>query len=521
MKWRFLFCFSLFFLSCQVQEAVPESTLRMVLKSEPSTLNPLTGRDLYSSIIEGFYNDTLIKRDLDTLEFKPMLAEKWEVGTDGLSYTFYLRKDVLWHDGKPFTADDVVYSFERILDPEVDAPHVRGYFLDAGIAKIEKVDDYTVKFIATKPYFLGLGVCGGLSLVPKHVFNNGTPFNYHPANRSPVGVGPYRFKEWKTGRKIVLERFDKYWGEKPDIKTLEFRLVSDDTIVLHALKKNELDVADLEAVQWMKQLGDESSSTFNRYKTVGSGYRYIGWNPKVSLFSDKKVRQALTYLINRNKILEKVEFGLANVVIGPFYTESSQYNKNIKPYPYDPVKGRKLLAEAGWKDSDGDGILDKDGKKFEFTFLYAAESTQTERMAPIIKEDLKNAGILMKIERMEWGAFVARVQKKDFEATSLGWSSGFETDPYQIWHSSQSKIEGGSNFISFENAEADKLIEQARVTLDEKKRNELYWKFQEILHEEQPYTFLFSSFNLDAVSKRVTNVIVHKAGFDIREWKIP
>jgi len=228
----------------------------------------------------------------------------------------------------------------------------------------------------------------------------------------------------------------------------------------------------------------------------------------------------MTMMVDRQRLLEKIEFGLGQVIESPFFVEAPQYDTSLKNIAYDPEKAKALLKEAGWADTDGDGILDKDGKKFSFVFLYPAASKFSERLAPILKEDLAKVGIEMTIDRMEWAVFLERIEKKNFDATALGWSTGYEDDPYQVWHSSQAKMERGSNFISFENSEADHFIESARTEFDPTLRNKLYDRFQEIIFDEQPYTFLFSTDSLVVVSKRFKNVIVHKTGLNTLEWKI-
>lgn len=511
---------TLFLVSCQAQPQSPPATLRVGLSAEPDILNPILASDAYASQIDGYVNDTLIERDKDTLKFKPKLARKWKISSNHLAYTFFLRNDVTWHDGKPFTADDVIYSFKKIQDPSVEAPFLRVYYAD--VERVEKIDDYTVKFVYKKPYFLGLSVCGGIPLIPKHVFDlPGEDFNYNPANRHPIGVGPFQFVEWKTNKKIVLERNENYWGPKPAIRRIEFKIITDDTIALQVLKKGELDIASLRPIQWVKQTSSQRFATaFNKYKYLVPGYNYIGWNSKNPLFSDKKVRQAMTLLIDRKKILEKINYGLGEITESPFFVGGNQYDISLKTHPHNPGFALQLLAEAGWQDTNGDGLLDRHGIPFSFVFLYPASSKFTERVAPILKEDLKKVGIEMNIERMEWAAFIGKIEKKEFEATSLGWSIGFEDDPYQLWHSSQSKIERGSNFVSFENGEVDRAIEEARAEFNPERRNSLYKKMQKIIYDEQPYTFLFANYSLVVVSNRFKNVIVHKAGIDPMEWEL-
>ncbi|MBI2340302.1 MAG: hypothetical protein HYU99_08070 [Deltaproteobacteria bacterium] len=493
--------------------------MRVGLGAEPDTLNPITSSDAYSSRILSYVNDSLIQRDNDTLEYKAMLAKSWEISDNHLMYTFVLRDDVFWHDGKKFTADDVVYSFEKIKDPKVEAPFLRVYYDD--VIRVEKLDDYRVKFVTKRPYFLGLSVCGTIPLIPKHIFDDGGDFNAHPAGRNPLGTGPYRFLEWKTNKRIVLVLNENYWGKKPAIDRMEFKIVTDDAIAIQVLKKGEIDYANMRPIQWVKQTGSQRfNEQFNKFKYLLPGFNYIGWNGKSPFFSDKRVRRAMTLMVDRQKLLEKINYGRGQVVESPFFVGGAQYNKNLKLHPHDPAQALQLLQDAGWRDGDGDGYLDKEGKKFSFTFLYPAASKFSERVAPILKEDLKKIGIEMNIEKMEWAAFLERIEKKKFDATALGWSTGFEDDPYQLWHSSQAKEEKGSNFVSFENKEADELIEKARIEFDEGERNALYYRFQEILYEEQPYTFLFASDSLVAVAGRFKNVKVHPVGLDPLEWEL-
>jgi len=514
----FLVFFSfVFFVSCANQDSVVPDTLRIGLSAEPDTLNPITASDAYASRINSYVHDSLIDRDLDTLEFIPKLATHWKISSNHLEYIFYLRKGVIWHDGHPFTADDVVFSFETILNPKVEAPFLRVYYAD--ISKVEKIDDYTVRFVYSKPYFLALSMCGSIPLIPKHIYDTETAFSQNPANRSPIGTGPYRFIEWKTGKRIILERYENYWDKKPAIKKMQFKIITDDTVTLQVLKKGELDLASIRPIQWIKQTNTKKfEESFYKLEYYVPGYNYIGWNNVSPLFSDAKVRIAMTLMIDRKKILEKINFSLGKIVESPFFIGTDQYNTSLVPHPYDPQKARILLSEAGWKDTNGDGWLDKNQITFRFNFLYPSGSKFGERLGPIMKEDFKKVGIDMSIERMEWAAFLDRIEKKNFDATALGWSSSFETDPYQVWHSSQAKIDRGSNFISFENPEADFLMEKAKVEFNEAKRNKLYYELQDIISREQPYTFLFVNSSLVVVSKRFENVVVHKAGIETKEW---
>lgn len=489
------------------------------LSGEPATLNPITSTDAYSGEIQRFVYESLIKRDPQSMEMVPALAERWTVSGDHLTYTFYLKKNIRWQDGKPFTAKDVRFSFDRINDPKVDAPHLRNYYQD--IEKLDVVDDYTVRFHYRVPYFQALQFCGQIPIVPAHLFKEGEDFNQHPIGRNPVGTGPYKFLRWETGKEIVLVRDDNYWGEKPALKKIVFRIITEPTVALQVLRQGGLDEMGLRAIQWEKQTQSKRfNEDFRKLSYDLPSYSYIGWNMRRPLFSDKRVRQAMTMLVDRELILKKILFGLGTIVSGPFYVNSPEYDKDLKPYPYDPQRALALLTAAGWTPRNGDGILQKNGVPFQFEFLIAASSPFAEQLATILKENLKDVGIDMSIRKLEWAVFVQRIEDHEFDACTLAWSLGWESDPYQVWHSSQA-VAKGSNFVGFVSPESDRLMEEARREFDAEKRRQLYYRFQEIVHDEQPYTFLFTTKALQAVSRRFENVVVYPMGVSSLYWWVP
>ena len=491
--------------------------LNIHLSAEPDTLNPITSTDAYSSSINSHIYENLVERDKDTLEIVPLLAERWQISKDKLRYRFFLKKGVKWSDGVELTADDIIYSFNKIKDPQTACAQLKVYYLD--VKEVKKIDKYTIEFKYSKPYFLALEFCGGIPIVPKHIFADGTDFNTHKNNRFPVGTGPYKFKEWQTGKKIVLVANENYRGKSPSIKKVVYKLVSESNVALQMLKKGELDYMSLRPIQWVRQTNsDKFNDKFYKLKYYNPSFNYIGWNSRKSFFSDRRVRQALTHLINRKAILDKLKFGLGKIVTGNFYLYSKNYNKNINYLPYDPDQGKKLLEEAGWLDTNQDGILDKDGQNFQFTFSIPSSSKFSERLASILKEDFSKIGIEMSINKFEWAVFVEKIHKRDFEAVSLGWSLGYSGDPYQLWHSSQ--IEQGSNYCAFKDIEADQIIEQARVEFNDQRRTKMYQRFHEIIHHHQPYTFLYCSPSLVVVSKRFLNVKIHVMGLDFEEWQV-
>ncbi|MCK8602723.1 peptide-binding protein [Desulfoferrobacter suflitae] len=485
------------------------------LSAEPATLNPITSTDAYASNINDYIYESLLKRDEKTMELVPVLADSWDISADHLTYTFHLKKDIRWQDGHPFTANDILFSFERIRDPKVDSAHLRNYYQD--IDRLEVIDDHTVRYHYRIPYFRALEFCGGIPIVAAHLFSETEDFNQSPIGRSPLGTGPFRFLKWDTGKEIVLVRNEQYWGEKPKLERVVFKVITDSTVALQVLKKGGLDLMSLRPIQWVKQTGSERfHKNFRKIKYYLPTYSYVGWNLRRPMFSDRRVRQAMTMLVNRESILKELLFGLGTIVTGNFYINSPAYNRYIQPYPYDPEGAVALLKAAGWEDHDGDGVLDKDGAPFSFEFLISAGSKFAEQLATIMQENLKQVGIQMGIRKLEWAVFIQNIQQHQFDACTLAWSLSWESDPFQLWHSSQA--EKGSNFVGFKNAEADAIIETARKEFDAAKRNVLFHRFHEIIHEEQPYTFLFTTEALVAVARRFQNVQVYPMGLAPREW---
>ena len=503
-----------------VTEPVSGDWLVRHLSSEPATLNPITATDAYESVINGYIYESLLDLDNDTLELVPRLAERWEVSDDKLQFTFTLKDGLHWQDGKALTTEDILYTFDRVTDPLVDAPHLRSYYKD--LKKVEVLDEKTVRFTYAYPYFKALDMIGGLSIIPKHIFGSaeGQEFNTHPVGRAPVGSGPFSFIRWETGTDIVLERYPDYWGEKHHMNRIVFKIITDNTVALQVLKKQEMDFMGFTPIQWVRQTdSDRFNNSFDKLRYPSLGYSYVGWNLRKPMFKDKRVRRALAMLMDREAFVENLWYGLGRVVSGNFFIDTPEYDKSIEPLPFDPGAAAKLLEEAGWSDHDGDGIIDREGTPFRFEFTYSSGSTTGEQLATILQESLKKVGIEMSIRQLEWALFTQLLDDRAFDAVTLGWRLPVLADPYQVWHSSQA--DKGSNFVGFVNEEADRIIVDARSEFDREKRSEMYRRFHRILHEEQPYTFLFSRDSLVALDKRFENVKVYPLGPDSREWYVP
>ena len=489
------------------------------LGAEMEHLNPYTSTDAYSSAINGLIFDSLLERDNETLELKPHLAESYEGSDDHLTYTFRLRQGVTFSDGKPLTAKDVKFSFGKLKDPTTDAPHLRNYYQD--VTACEIVDDYTVRFVCSKPYFRHLLMLGGFEIIPEHIYGTGD-FNSHPYNRKPLGSGPYVFERWDTGRQLVLVRNENYWNEekKPRILRRVYKIIMDDNAAFQVLLRQEMDLMNLQPEQWVNRASKESfAAKFNKHAYYRPYYNYIGWNSQRPMFTDRHIRRAMTMLLNREEIRETIFHALAKTVTGNFFVESPEYSESVEPWPFDPEAAKKLLDDAGWTDSDKDGVRDRGGTPFNFELLITNAHPVAEQIGTVFQEELRRAGIEMSLRPLEWATFLQSVDERRFDAVLLGWSMPPDADPYQVWHSSQR--EKGSNYIGFNNPEADKLIEDARTEFDAETRIKLYHRFHEILHEEQPYTFMFCSKVLLAVGNRFYNVTMYPMGPDTLEWWVP
>jgi len=507
--------------------------------SEPRTLNAITSKDAYASIVQSFLLSSMIDRNPDTLEWYGRMAESAQISDDKLTITFKLRPALVWSDGKPITADDVVFSFQTMMDPKVDARQAANYYKD--VEKVTAVDERTVQFKFRQPYFMSFEVAGTLTIIPRHVYayKDAEEFNRRRFDGKEstdgfkdvvVSSGPYVFESWTPGREIVLKRNDRYFGQPGYFEKVCFRIVADETASMQMLKARELDRMSLPAEQFLiaqKDAAIAEAYKLLKYSSPGSGYSYIAWNNKHPVFKDRRVRMAMTHLVPRERILKLVYKDLAQIVTGPFWPGGSaeikvalQYDKTIQPWPFHPAKALALLAEAGWRDTNGDGTLDKDGTAFKFQLLIPSGRQSTIDMASVVKEEMGKVGIGMEVMQLEWSVFTDRLDKRSYDAISLGWTGGIEGDPYQIWHSSQI-ADQGSNHVQFSNPEVDRLLEQARVELDVTKRNELYHRFHRILHEEQPYTFLMHPLALIAVHGRFEGVQVHILGLDVEDWWTP
>ena len=494
-------------------------------------ITPLVFHDVYGRAIERKVFESLAIQDDDTLEWQGLLARSWHISDDGLTVTFKMRRSATFSDGQPVTAHDVAFTFQMISDPKVDAPATRQYY--SNIKSVEAISDYEVVFTFHEPYYESFGVAAGIAIIPKHFYSQ---FSIEQFNREPglmLGSGPYRMVDptgWTPGQLLELVRNERYWGQPPAFEKLIYREVSNDVARLTMFRNGDIDRFGALPEQYRDLLADEqlvARTQHQEYHALPSGYRYIAWNQqragKPTAFADRRVRLAMTHLVDRQAICDEVLLGYATVATGPYHHLSPQADPSVEPWPYDVDRAKALLNEAGFADRDGDSVLESvDGTPLRLKLTYPSGSTTYDRIVLYVKDSFARAGVILELDPLEWSVFGERIKSRDFDAILLGWGGGsIESDIRQMFHSSQI-ADGADNFMSYSNPELDKLIDQARRTIDEGKRMPLWQACHRILHEDQPYTFLFTSKSLVFLDGRIQNVRRVTTGLnDQGEWYVP
>ena len=491
--------------------------LKVAMGADAKRLIPMLATDSASGDISGLIFQGLTKYDKN-IKIVGDLAKSWDISKDGLVITFHLHKHVTWQDGAPFTAADVLFTYKVLRDPNTATP----YSDDLGpVEKVEAPDPYTVVVTYKKPFAPALEAWG-MGIIPEHLLK-GKNINDDPFNRHPVGTYMFKLSRWITGNRIVLDAYSGYFRGRPHIDKYVSRIIPDQATQFLELKTGGIDMMDLTPLQYARETDAPGiKRRFRKLRYPAFAYDYLGYNLTNPLFKDKKVRQALSYAVDQKGIIQGVLLGLGTPCTGPFPPESWAYNKDVKGYPYNPKKAKEMLKEAGWTPGP-DGVLTKDGRKFEFTILVNQSNKQREMAAEIIQQDLAKVGVKVKITALEWQALLHDfIDKKRFEALIMGWALGRDPDVYDIWDSSKTK-EGEFNFISYKNPEVDKLLVEGRETFDFKKRQEIYRKIHAIISDDAACTFLYVPDALPIINRRFKGVKKAPLGitYNLREWYVP
>jgi len=485
---------------------------------EPSVLLPVLASDSASADVNGLVYNGLLRYDKN-LQLEGVLAERWEISADNLTITFHLRKGVKGHDGAPFSSADVLFTYRMYLDPQVPTSYAEDF---KQVARAEAPDPHTFRVTYHEPYAPALE-SWGTAIHPKHLLD-GQDVTKSPLGRAPIGTGPFRFIEWKPGEKLVLEANADYFEGQPYLRRVVYRIIPDSSTQFLELQSGGLDFMGLTPIQYSTQTDTPAfRRNFNKYRYLSFGYSYLGYNLRKPLFQDVRIRQAIAHAIDKQELIDGVLLGLGRAATGPYKPDTWVYHPDVKSYPFDPAASRALLEAAGWHAAGGTGVREKDGQKLAFTIVTNQGNDLRAKTAEIVQRRLKEVGIDVQIRIVEWATFLKEfIFPGNFDATILGWTGGPEPDQYNIWHSSKTGPRE-LNFIHYRNAEVDALLERGRRTFDQAERKRIYDRFQEILAEEQPYTFLYVPEATPAVARRFRGIEPAPAGIthNFIKWYVP
>jgi peptide/nickel transport system substrate-binding protein len=452
--------------------------------------NILVNKVLYSTLVK-----------YDPKDWTPVgdLAERWTVGEDKLTWTFHLRRHVTWHDGKPFTARDVKFTVEKLwLNPQV-AFFQRANLQD--IARVDTVDDVTVR-IVTKVPFATLPVMLGYlaNILPEHILGSYTADQLrNPVDflRNPIGTGPFRFGEAVLGSHVRLVAYDRYFGGRPRLDAIVFRVVADVEQQLAQLQTGQLDLMILEphqvaAVQRIANIQILDAPQVN--------YTLVGFNHKVEPFGDRRVRQALTYAVDRKAMLDRIYLGKGRLATGPINPLVAwAYTDQVDQYPYDPARAQRLLDEAGWTKG-ADGIRRKGGQPLKFTLDFDRGNPVREQTAVVAQKYWKDVGADVELRVNEFNAMLSRIRTRPnpLQAWVLWYITPPEADLLAYYHS-----QGTLNEFGYANPELDQLFEKGRATFDPRERARLYQQAQRVIAADAPILFIVYPAEIQALSKRI------------------
>jgi peptide/nickel transport system substrate-binding protein len=486
-------------------------------------LIPNLASDAPSHDVGGLVYDGLIRPDKN-INWVPAMAESWAFSPDCLTLTFNLRKDVKWHDGAPFTAADVVFTWKTLIHPKTPAPF-KEKFLQ--IKDVEALDPYTARVTYAQPYGRALETWNEY-ILPKHLLE---PYvaegklRESPQNRHPIGTGAYRFKEWRSGEKVVLVQNPDYYLGRPYLSRIVYRVIPSQATIFLELKAKGVDYSQLTAVQYKRQTEYPAfRKAYAKFRYPGTAYTFLAFNLKDPRFADRRVRQAFAHAVDKRELLDGVAMSLAQEAHGPIRPGNWAFTDQVTRYEFDPEKAKRLLEEAGWMDRDGDGVVeDKNGRPFAFTIRTNQGNDERKKIAEITQQRLKDVGVKVEIQAIDWASFIKEfVKPRKFEVLVLGLGFGSDPDQYVLWHSSQVGPDQ-MNRTGYANPEVDALLEKGRASCHRDERVKTYHQIQEILAQDIPMIFLYVRDALPVVSSRVYGVDPGPAGmlWNLPEWYVP
>ena len=498
----------------QPANATNDGTIIIGITGDVDSFNPLFGESVSAQEITHMM--LLGLADLnDKSEFAPEIASSWKQSEDYLKLTYYLRKDALWEDGIPITANDVKFTFDLLMDTTVASP--RQSYTEF-IKKVTVVDSYTVTFEFTEAYPAQIFDTAG-EILPRHILEKADrkTLNTNDFGRHPLASGPFKLNKWVSQQYIELVPNENYFGDQPLLKKVIFKVVPDNTNLLMQLESGEIDMMAGIPPSEVERIKNKNKN-IEVYQVSGRLYYYIGYNNKNELFKSADVRRALTMAVDRQKMINAILYGYGSVCLGPLPPIVGwAYNDDVIEIPFDPKQAGQILEKEGWQDTDNDGVRDKNGKNFEFSLITNTGNQVKSDVAVVVQEQLAQIGVKVNIETLEWNNYLDHIQAHNFDASIGGLSSSYYIDPTPVFHSTATNL---FNSVSYANPEVDRLIESGRQEMDRKKAAQTWKKFQELVYHDQPYTFLFWMDKAVGINKEFKNVkpIALSSVYDIEKW---
>ncbi len=488
---------------------------------EPSGLIYMVAGESAAGAISSNIFNKLLKYDKN-LDLEGELVESWHVSQDQKTITFKLKPNLKWSDGKPLTSADVLWTWQAVTDEKTRSPYASDFQL---VKKAETPDTQTFSVTYEQAYAPALDSWAGLQILPKHLLQ-GQDIHTTSFARKPIGSNYYKLDSWTNGENIKLSRNATSVLGPAKIDNLVTRIIPDSSAQFLELMADNIDSMSLDPIKYARIIParPELKQKLALYKELGNSYTYMGFNLKHKPYDDIRVRKAINYAIDKQEIIDGVYLGLGIDIASPYKPGTRWSNSDLKPYPYDPQKAKDLLKEAGFTDSDGDGVLERDGKPFTFEIL-TNQNKEREKSAVLIQRRLKDVGIQANVRAIEWASFISRfIKTGDFDVVILGWGLGLDPDQFNIWHSSQ-QAPGQFNFIGYNNPNIDKLLEQGRTELNLDKRQKIYHEFAKVLLEDSPIVYLSAGYGLSAIHKRVKGIDNPAppagVGWNSYDWYIP
>ena len=501
----------------------PADTVVIGVQSDIQSWNPFLAEDAFSEEVLRLIYPTLAVEQVDYQQhppsFEPSLADSWEFSDDGLSLTFHLRKDIVWSDGVPVTADDVLFSWRAQTSEALS--WLWSDITDA-IETVEAIDAHTVRYTFSRRYPYQLMDVNDGPIVPAHAWSK-VPFEQWEDTdwrELVVSAGPFVPGAHTPQQQIVLERNPRYFRvDRPRIARLVFRIVPSKTALFTQLVAGGIDlVNDVPPSEAAKVLSD---SDLELIAFADRSYTHICWNLENELFADPQVRFALALAVDRETLIDAVYEGFARLSMGPVLSTMWAFNRNIEPLPFDSERAAGLLTDAGWTDHDGDGVRDRNGRPFAFEILAPSESEVRQDVALLVERDLSRIGITVIPRFIEWGAVLAAIDAGDFDAFVNRWIEPTQVDLDGIWRSAPPG-EPTFNYGRYTNREVDRLLEEVAAAPDFAHQKPLLDRIQAIIVADQPYTFLVENTRLVGLNSRVSGADINDATifFNVDDWEI-